>query len=90
MFDSELKASPRGRMGGLARAKALSQKQRKEIARKGDLALAHYLGKKRWRELSRKGGLARAQALSKKRRSEIAGIAGAKPKISQDGAVRKA
>jgi hypothetical protein len=72
MFDSELNVPPRGRMGGLGRAQALSQKRRKQIARIGGLALARQLGKKRWKELSRKGGLARAQALSKRRRMAAA------------------
>jgi hypothetical protein len=88
MFDSELDVPPRGRKGGLARAQALNQKRRKQIARKGGLALAHQLGKKRWKDLSRKGGFARAQALSKKRRSEIAQIAAA-AKVKARGAPRR-
>jgi hypothetical protein len=52
-------AKANGRMGGLARARSLSAKERSELSRKAALARARSLSAKKRSEISRKGALAK-------------------------------
>jgi len=61
-----------GRKGGIARAKKLTEKERKEAAKKAGLASARARGSTGLAKAGVKGGTARAAALTPEQRKEIA------------------